>query len=206
MSPETQARIFEPFFTTKEVGKGTGLGLSTVYGIVSQSGGQVALESKIGEGTTFRVYLPASGQPATQITTLVVPASAITCSATILLAEDEESLRNLTKLLLEADGYTVLQAANGAAALEVAAAYAGQIELLITDIIMPGMQGRELAMHLQRQRPKLKVLYTTGYADSNLTLDVHSRVIEKPFTPDTLSRTVRTVLADTDDLTFSRAG
>jgi len=206
MSAETQARIFEPFYTTKEIGKGTGLGLSTVYGIVSQSGGHIALESKVGEGTKFSIYLPASNKPAVTLTAPTVQRPAETCAATILLAEDEDSLRTLTKLLLEADGYTVLQAASGAEALETAAAYDGPIELLITDIIMPGMQGRELALHLQSQRPQIKVIYSTGYADSELALDVHSRVIEKPFSPDTLSRTIRTVLADTGNQTLPRTG
>jgi CheY-like chemotaxis protein len=130
----------------------------------------------------------------------------VKCTATILLAEDEESLRNLTKLLLEAEGYSVLEAENGTAALNIAGSHDGTIELLITDLKMPGMNGRDLATRLKHRHPTIKVLYITGYFDSAEVLDTDTQVLEKPFTPDTLLRMVHTVLAGHDEPTKSGTG
>jgi two-component system, cell cycle sensor histidine kinase and response regulator CckA len=197
MSPATKARIFEPFFTTKEKGKGTGLGLSTVYGIVKQSGGYVWVYSEPGSGSTFKVYLPRVDAPA-QAPSTPREAKTLAGTETILLAEDDEILRRLTKGLLEKSGYRVLEAEHATSALAAARAHQGTIHLLLADVVMPGASGRDLARQLAEFRPDTKVLYVSGYTDEAI---VHHGMLEpglnflpKPFTPAALARKVREVL------------
>jgi len=197
MDRETQARIFEPFFTTKEKGKGTGLGLSTVYGIIKQSGGYVFVQSELGRGTVFTIYFPRVDEPSEA---LAAPASlaAVGGTETILLVEDEESVRQLVRETLESRGYHVLEAPNGQDALAVASSHPDTIHLIITDVVMPGMSGHELVRQLLPVRPGAKVLYLSGYAEdafaSPLPADGKKTFLQKPFTLQSLSRKVREVL------------
>ncbi|MGD0988985.1 MAG: ATP-binding protein [Candidatus Sulfotelmatobacter sp.] len=200
MDSETQSHIFEPFFTTKGP-KGTGLGLSTVYGIVKQSGGFVWVYSEVGKGTTFKIYFPRVPQIA-ETPALAIPAEEVAATEpgteTILLAEDEANLRYLARQFLEKQGYKVLEAADGAAAMQIAVAHEGVIHLLLTDVIMPGMNGRELAQRISEIRPQTKVLYMSGYTENvighNGTLDAGVRLLQKPFTLRDLKSKVREVL------------
>jgi two-component system, cell cycle sensor histidine kinase and response regulator CckA len=198
MNEETQARIFEPFFTTKELGKGTGLGLSTVYGIVKQSGGCIWVYSEPGRGTTFKVYLPRVEEGTERAAPLVTQAPPPRGSETILLVEDEEMLRGLFEESLATSGYDVLTAKHGAEALGIAERHAGTIHLLLTDTVMPGMGGRELAKQLTEAREGLKVVYMSGYTDDAVVrhgvLAAEVAFLQKPFTPDALARKVREVL------------
>jgi PAS domain S-box-containing protein len=203
MDAEIQAHIFEPFFTTKGA-KGTGLGLSTVYGIVKQSGGYIWVYSEPGAGTTFKVYLPRVAEAAStaaEVASLAELASAAPGTETILLVEDENNLRYLARQFLEKQGYRVIEAADGAAALQVAAAHEGVIHLLLTDVIMPGMNGRELAQRVSEIRPGAKVLYMSGYTENvigrNGMLDAGIRLLQKPFTLRELSEQVREALDST---------
>ncbi len=197
MDPETQARIFEPFFTTKQTGEGTGLGLATVYGVVRQSGGQVQVESQVGHGSVFRVYLPrAAGQEAArhEAPALASP----TGNETILLAEDERWVRKMVAAHLKDLGYRVLMAADGAEALEVARAHDGTIDLLLSDLVMPRVDGGELARELRQTDPRLRVIFVSGYAGPgpagrNLTV-AGASFLPKPFSMQLLARTVREVL------------
>ncbi|TLY54232.1 MAG: response regulator [Gemmatimonadetes bacterium] len=198
MDEATQAHLFEPFFTTKEVGKGTGLGLATVYGIVKQSGGYIWVYSEPRRGTTVKVYLPrvpgASEAPAP-----APPARAARGgNETVLLVEDAAPVRALARRSLEACGYRVLDASDGPSALELSARHAAGIDLLVTDVVMPGMSGRELAERLAPQRPEMKVLYTSGYTDDAMVrqgvLNAGVAFLQKPFVPDMLARKVREVL------------
>jgi PAS domain S-box-containing protein len=199
MDSETQSHIFEPFFTTKGP-KGTGLGLSTVYGIIKQSGGYVWVFSEPGKGTTFKIYLPRVAERAEPAQVVASDEAAITepGTETVLLAEDEANLRYLARQFLEKQGYTVLEAADGARALQIALAHQGSIHLLLTDVIMPGMNGRELAQRISEIRPKTKVLYMSGYTENvighNGTLDAGVRLLQKPFTLRELRNKVREVL------------
>jgi len=198
MDRETQARIFEPFFTTKEKGKGTGLGLSTVYGIIKQSGGYVFVQSEIGRGTVFTIYFPRVDEPSEAIGATPVALAAVGGTETVLLVEDEDSVRQLVRETLESRGYRVLEAANGNAALDLAANHADPIHLVITDVIMPGLSGHELVQQLQPTRPGLKVLYLSGYAQdafpSTAAVDSQKTFLQKPFTLQSLSRKVREIL------------
>jgi PAS domain S-box-containing protein len=197
MDEETQARIFEPFFTTKEAGKGTGLGLSTVYGIVKQSGGNVWVYSEVGEGTTFKVYLPlADGEVVRR--PAQPPASQARGWETILLVEDDDLVRETAREILEMSGYHVLEARQGAEAVAICERYDKPIHLMITDVVMPQMGGRELAERLADARPDTRVLYISGYTEDAI---VHHGVLgekvsflSKPFTPDALIRKVRGIL------------
>ncbi len=198
MDEETQAHLFEPFFTTKEPGQGTGLGLATVYGIVKQSGGNIWVYSEPERGTTFKIYLPrveeavedaATGEPARH------PPSG---SETVLLVEDEQSVRQLVGEALRRNGYTVLEASNGAEAIRVCEGHQGPIQLLVTDVVMPEMGGRALAQRLASLRPEMKVLYMSGYTNNAIVhhgvLDPGTAFLQKPFRPADVARKVREVL------------
>jgi two-component system cell cycle sensor histidine kinase/response regulator CckA len=198
MDPVTQARIFEPFFTTKELGKGTGLGLSTVYGIVKQSGGNIWTDSKLGVGTTFKTYFPRTGEGAREYTRCTASGEALHGTETILLAEDEQLVLRLACEVLRMYDYEVLEATNGDAALLICERFTEPIHLLITDVIMPGMNGHELSDRLRHLRPEMKALYMSGYTDNAI---VHHEVlaeganfIQKPFSADSLARRVREIL------------
>jgi two-component system, cell cycle sensor histidine kinase and response regulator CckA len=194
MDPETLSHAFEPFFTTKERGKGTGLGLSTVYGIVKQSGGYIRIESDAGKGTRVLVYLRrvhgAADSPS-NVSPRSLPRGG---TETILLVEDEESVRRLASLLLERSGYRLLVASSAEEALETARGYAGKIDLLLTDVVLPGLNGRRLADLLAPERPSMKVVFASGYFDERGILEPGSDFIQKPFNPDTLARSVRRAL------------
>lgn len=198
MDPETKARAFEPFFTTKDKGKGTGLGLSTVYGVVKQSGGYIDLISAPGEGTTFQIYLPRVDDEVSSEFTSSRPISSFRGTETILLAEDEASLRTLTRNTLELCGYKVIEAKDGVDAIEMSGQYQGDIDLLLTDVVMPGVGGRALAQELQLRRPGIKVIYMSGYTGQTVgsqgPIDPGSAFVSKPFTRDVLARKIREVL------------
>jgi two-component system cell cycle sensor histidine kinase/response regulator CckA len=198
MDAETQAHIFEPFFTTKEMGKGTGLGLATVYGVVKQSCGYVWVDSRPGEGASFQIFLPRVAQVSETVAAGPEPDENLRGSETILLVEDSEPLRKLAASLLAGRGFTVLSAANAEQATKVAAGHFDAIHLLMTDVIMPGENGRVLAERLVRTYPRLKVLYISDYTDSFIAghrvLDAGSHLLNKPFTEESLIRKVREVL------------
>ncbi|HEX7117537.1 MAG TPA: PAS domain S-box protein [Longimicrobiales bacterium] len=203
MSEDVQAHIFEPFFTTKELGKGTGLGLSTVYGIVKQSGGYIWVRSEVGAGTCFRVYLPRAG--ACEALDAAVddgrdePSDALPSGTeTVLLVEDEEAVRSLVRKILEQRGYCVLEARSGSEALALSAKHPGPIDLLLTDVVMPEMSGRELAERLLPDRPGTRVLFISGYTEDAVVRhgiqNTRISFLEKPFSPGALARKVREVL------------
>jgi PAS domain S-box-containing protein len=200
MDSETQSHLFEPFFTTKGT-KGTGLGLSTVYGIVKQSGGYIWVYSEVGKGTTFKIYFPQvaeRAEPPALAPSAEEAAAVESGTETILLAEDEANLRYLARQFLEKQGYKVIEAADGTAAMQIAVAHSGVIHLLLTDVIMPGMNGRELAQRISEIRPQTKVLYMSGYTENvighNGTLDAGVQLLQKPFTLRDLKNKVRQVL------------
>src|SRR6202041_2356534 len=198
MDKETQTRIFEPFFTTKEKGKGTGLGLSTVYGIVKQSNGYVFAQTEVGAGTTFNVYLPRVEESAEeQSPAKAAPHEAGGCE-TVLLVEDEESVRELVRLTLVSRGYKVIEAENGECGLHAAEMCKDHIDILITDVVMPGIGGRELAKNLLSIRPDISVLYLSGYTEDAVitqgALGPNIAFLQKPFTLQNLARKVREVL------------
>jgi two-component system cell cycle sensor histidine kinase/response regulator CckA len=195
---ETQARIFEPFFTTKEVGRGTGLGLSTVYGIVKQSGGNIWVYSEPEVGTAFKVYLPRVDAAASVIEKLVLESAAPQGTETILLVEDEDMVRGLARKILSEAGYKVIEARSGAEALELSRGYAGPIDLLLTDVVMPAFSGKEVAERLKEFRPAVRVLFMSGYTDEAIVrhgvLDANVEFLQKPFTWVRLAKKVRDVL------------
>jgi two-component system, cell cycle sensor histidine kinase and response regulator CckA len=198
MDKETKSRIFDPFFTTKEVGKGTGLGLSTVYGVVKQSCGYIWVYSELGHGSVFKTYLPRVDQLVQKSQPSESAPELLRGTETILFAEDEESVRTLTRSLLEDGGYTVLEASNGPQAIEVAGRYSGPIHLLLTDMVMPGMNGHELARKMIADRPKMSVLYVSGYTGSfslnGEFLDAGASLVQKPFSRITLLEKIRETL------------
>ena len=198
MAPETLAHIYEPFFTTKEKSKGTGLGLAMVYGIVKQSGGWIWVYSEPGHGTTFKIYLPRVEAGIREAEAEVASPVSLKGEETILVVEDEAMLRELACEFLQSSGYTVLEAANGAEAIEISKRHQGPIHLLMTDAVMPGMSGRELAQRLVGARPDMKVLYVSGYTDDvvlrNGLLEPDRAFLQKPFTKDALTNKVRAVL------------
>jgi len=199
MDKATCARIFEPFFTTKEVGKGTGLGLSTVFGIVQQSGGTVWVYSELGQGTTFKIYLPQvdESESVAPRATLSPPAS-LRGNETILLVEDEQQVRAVASNILRRSGYHVIEANNAGEALLVCESHPHTIHLLLSDVVMPQMSGPELAKRLMKMRPEMRVLCMSGYTDDSIVrhgvLSSDMAFLQKPITPDTLTRKVREVL------------
>jgi PAS domain S-box-containing protein len=199
LSAEARAHLFEPFFTTKELGKGTGLGLATVYGIVKQNGGFIYADSEPGRGTTMRVYLPPAPAPLPAEPTLAPAPAPGKGSETVLLVEDEPAVRQFARRALQASGYTVLVAPDGAEALALADRQAGPIHLLMTDVVMPGITGPELARRLVAKRPALRVLYCSGYTDDASVLEgireAGTAFLQKPFAPEDLARKLREVLS-----------
>jgi signal transduction histidine kinase/CheY-like chemotaxis protein len=194
MDAQTKARIFEPFYTTKELGKGTGLGLSTVYGVVKQSGGYIWVESEEGKGTKFQIFLPQSGESVPSAGSESGSSSSASGSGTILLAEDEEAVRDLASEFLKASGYTVLVAKDGKDALAIAEQHRGSIHVLVTDVVMPRMRGTELARRVKRRYPELKIVYMSGYLEHDSQdndYEAESEFLQKPFTRETLLRKIR---------------
>ena len=198
MDAKTKSHIFEPFFTTKEVGKGTGLGLATVYGIVKQSGGYIWVYSELGKGTIFKIYLPRVDEVVDESLNKGESSGAVRGEETILLVEDEEIVRNLAQEILQTYGYSVLTAANGSEGLRIGREFEGPIELVITDVIMPLMSGREMAEKLREMRPNLGVIFMSGFTDDAIVhhgvLDESMFFIQKPFSPDALAAMARQVL------------
>lgn len=199
MDADLQSHIFEPFFTTKEKGKGTGLGLATAYGVIKQSGGYIWVDSEVGKGTTFRIYLPEASAAAEALPEVKPAAKAAQERRTILVVEDERSLRKLTRKTLSEAGHTVFEAGDASEALEVSRKTEGIIDLLLTDVIMPGMSGKKLADVLVTERPGISVLYMSGYTDGEIAtqgvLEQGTSILRKPFTRDELMRQVENALA-----------
>jgi CheY-like chemotaxis protein len=196
MTPDVRARIFEPFFTTKGLGKGTGLGLSMVHGIVKQSGGGIGVETATGRGATFQIFLPRYVGPATVMRTRPGLVRAPSAHESVLVVEDEDALRNVVKRVLAAEGYNVHTAANAAEALLLCADLGSQIDLVVTDVVMPGMSGREMAERLAPLCSTARVIFMSGYTDETIepygVLGQH--FLRKPFDIETLAATVRRVL------------
>jgi CheY-like chemotaxis protein len=199
--PEIQSRIFDPFFTTKGPGKGTGLGLATVYGVLKQNGGHIAVYSEFGLGTTFKVYLPRTEVNTNGGSHVTQKGLAIRGTETILLVEDEEGVRRLARTILTTHGYSVMEAEGGEQALTLVRDYPGRIDLLVTDVVMPGMGGRLVAEQVKALHPEVRVLFMSGYTDDAvvrhgiLVEGVH--FLQKPFSPNALVTKVRTVLDKT---------
>jgi CheY-like chemotaxis protein len=200
MDAETMSHIFEPFFTTKGMGRGTGLGLSTVYGIVKQSGGYIWVYSERGQGTIFKVYLPRVFEEVEVEAKEEEEEVLARATETVLVVEDAESVRELAREFLEQRGYRVLEAEDAGEALRVAEAEPGPIHAVVTDMVMPGMNGRELAERLRQARPGLRVLFMSGYSERGISaqglLQSGAAYLEKPFSGDALGRKLRQVLHD----------
>ena len=198
MNSDVQTHLFEPFFTTKERGRGTGLGLATVYGIVTQSGGTIRVDSEPGRGTTFRIYLPRARGVIPEGATAAPVAGVPGGRETILLVEDEELVRNLQQRVLERRGYRVLTARHAQEAQAHIATEGDSVDLLVTDVVLPGINGRQLADRLSAAYPALKVLFVSGYAEDAIVnagvLDPEINFLSKPFSPDALAREVRRIL------------
>jgi CheY-like chemotaxis protein len=199
MDASVRTRIFEPFFTTKEVGKGTGLGLATVFGIVKQHNGWIEVESELGHGTTFHVYFPVTSAPVVESEQADTQFHARKGTETVLVVEDERDLREIVTRTLNLNGYRVFQAVDGQNALQIWEQYKNEIDLVFTDIIMPGgLNGRELADRFWAEKPELKVIFSSGYgADAlgkDFKLDPKLNYLQKPYLPQTLSRAVRRCL------------
>jgi PAS domain S-box-containing protein len=197
MDSATRARIFEPFFTTKEKGKGTGLGLATVYGVVKQSGGYIETQSEVGKGTTFTIYLPSVEEGVIPETKPLIVKETHKVSETVLLVEDEDALRFLTRNMLERFGYNIIEARNSAEACEASANQKSSIDLLLTDIVMPGVNGRDLAERLLTERPNMKVVYMSGYTGQGIggrVLPLGSHFVTKPLSRENLSTKIREAL------------
>jgi CheY-like chemotaxis protein len=198
MDAAVRGQIFEPFFTTKPVGQGTGLGLSTVYGIVKQSGGHISVYSEPGLGSTFKVYLPhvqsSDSEPAVGPSTARLPRG----SETILLVDDDEGVRTVSRRILQRAGYTVLSAPDGVEAMRMVAESADRVDLLVTDVVMPGLGGRDLVTHVRERHPELRVLFVSGYTEEGVrkqgVLQPGTEFLEKPFTAERLAQKVREVL------------
>jgi CheY-like chemotaxis protein len=197
MDAVTRQRIFEPFFTTKEQGKGTGLGLATVYGMVKQAGGDIWVYSEVGSGTTFKLYFPRVHEAISEVTASEVDHRTLG-GETVLVVEDENAVRDLTVRMLKQLGYVVLAAASGSEAVAISNAYADRLALLVTDVVMPQMSGRQVADALLAARPDIKVLYLSGYTESTVihhgVLDSAVDFLPKPFSREALGRKVREIL------------
>jgi len=198
MNEETKAHIFEPFFTTKPYGKGTGLGLSTVYGIIKQSEGFIWVESEPGKGSTFKIYFPRIEMDAKDLPAPDIEEKALRGHETILLVEDEDMVRELTVRILEEKGYQVLESSRGEIAMEVSKKYKSPIDLMITDIVMPGMGGKKLVQKIKKHRPQLKILYISGYTDEIISqhgvLEEGTHFLQKPFLPQSFLTKIREIL------------
>lgn len=198
MNEATRSHIFEPFFTTKEVGKGTGLGLATVFGIVKQNRGHIEVYSQEGEGTLFKIYLPRVYEAATQSVEAQAEENSPVGHETILLVEDDAGVRKLAEQVLQRQGYTILVAGNGQEALDLVSHYAGPIQLVLTDVVMPGISGGSLAEQLRQKQPELRILFMSGYTDNMLgnqgVLSPEVAFLQKPFSPSALARKIRTML------------
>jgi CheY-like chemotaxis protein len=200
MDEKTASQVFEPFFTTKELGKGTGLGLSTVYGIVKQSGGFIWVYSEPGKGSTFKVYLPCTADRGVLPDKEGSPVEDLRGEKSVLVVEDEESIRRLATEILGRYGYAVFTAGDGEEALRIATSHEGEIDLLLTDVIMPGMGGPELFERIRQLRPGIKVLYVSGYTNDAIVhqgvLDPGIAFLQKPYSPTSLVRKVKDVLEE----------
>jgi CheY-like chemotaxis protein len=198
IDPETEAHLFEPFFTTKPVGRGTGLGLATVYGIVKQNDGCIAVDSEVGRGTTVRIFLPSVEADVTGATTDMAAGLPQSGHETVLLVEDESAVLRLSKIVLERFGYTVLTAGTPSEAIHLFQTHGGRVHLLVTDVVMPEMNGRELAARLRETHPELKTLFVSGYSASALAprgvLDEGVHFLQKPFSLEDLASSVREAL------------